>query len=354
MTGEKLQVKTEAEYRKVPMLSASDLRQFSTDRKAFFQEKILGEKKEEEYNKAILIGNLVHCLLLEPQEFDKKFYMSICEKPPTGMLLAFTEALYRHTVASLDEQGIVTEEFDVLSDKAYVDSEFKISKEAVLKNFTTANKKTGEIPENYYKQLLEARLQGLEVACVDDITIAEKVVKQVREDEFAGKIFEEDPDIQCFNEQKIEGFEIFGLEMKAMLDRIVVNHKSKIIQIYDLKVVYDPINFEREYWLKKAAYIQAYIYYYALRSGVVDLGFSYDGYIMVAPIFLCAHSGCFYKPLQYEMDHKGLGVAEKGFTKNDRYYPGVQEIIEDIKFAQKTGNWTISKEDYKNLGIRKI
>ncbi len=354
MTGDKITHKTEAEYRKVPMLSASDLRQFSTDRKAFFQEKILGEKREEDYNKAILIGNLVHCLLLEPQEFDNKFYMSICEKPPTGLLLAFTEALYKHTVLSLDENNVVTEDFDSLSDKAYVDSEFKISKEAVLKNFTTPNKKTGEIPENYYKQLLEARLQGLEVACVDDITIAEKIVKQLREDEFVGGIFEDTEDTQSFNEQKIEGFEVDGIQMKGMLDRIVVNHKDKTLQIYDLKVVYDPINFMREYYLKKAAYIQGYIYRIGLLSGKLDLGFDYSDYKHLPPIFLCAHSGCFYKPIQYKMSMNSLLAANIGFDVAQRHYPGVGDIIQDILFAQEKGEWNISLKDYLTNGVREI
>lgn len=351
MTGEKTQQKTEAEYRKVPMLSSSDLRDFSTDRKKFFKEKILGEKEPEDYNKAMLIGNLVHCLLLEPETFDSKFFMSICEKPPTGLMLAFTEALYKHTVASLDEDNIVTEDFDTLSDKAYEDSEFKITKEAVLKKFTSPNKNTGEKPESYYNQLLEARLQGLQVACVDDITIAEKIVKQIKEDEFAGPIFEEHTDTESFNEMKMEGFDVYGIQMKGMMDRVVINHKDKTIQLYDLKVVYDPINFIREYWLKKAAYMQALVYFEGLLTW---RGKEYPDYEVLLPIFVAAHSGCFYKPLQYKLSKEKIFEAKDGFTVNDRYYPGVQEVIEDITFAQDNNSWNISKKDYENLGIREI
>lgn len=219
MTGEKKEKLSENQYRSIPLLSASDLRSFSIDRLKFYKEKILGEKREEEYNKAILLGNLGHCLILEPEKFDDKFFMSICSTPPTGMLLTFTEALYKHTVMSMNEDGEVTEDFGNLVDLAYEDSGFKITKEAVLKKFTEPNKKSGETAEQYYKQLREAKTKNLEVACVDDITIAEKAVNLVLHDEFTGPIFEEREGCEYCNEQQIEGFTVEGLEMKAMLDK---------------------------------------------------------------------------------------------------------------------------------------
>lgn len=351
MTGEKKEVRSEKEYRALDLLSASDLRSFSIDRLKFYKEKILGEKREEEYNKSILIGNLGHCLLLEPEKFDDKFFMSICSTPPTGMLLAFTEALYKHTVLSMDERGVVTEEMSVLVDRAYEDSGFKITKEAVLKKFTEPNKKSGETAEQYYEQLREAKTKNLEVACTDDINIAEKAIQLIRSDEFVGPIFEDSEDEQSFNEQQIEGFKIGDLEMKAMLDKIKVNHKTKTIQIYDLKFVYDVINFKREYWLKKQAYIQGYVYWKALMSRVLDLGFDYSEYEILPPIFVVAHSGCFYRPLQYRMSVGDLEKAEYGFTENDRDYRGVAEIIDDIIWCQENQIWNISKTHYGDRGI---
>src|SRR5688572_2698440 len=103
-------VKTEKEYRKIGKLSASDLRLFSTDRRKFFRKVVLGEdiSDEEEYSKALLIGSLVHTLLLSPHLFDEKYLMSICSSPPTELMLAFTEALYKHTILNTTEDGVVT------------------------------------------------------------------------------------------------------------------------------------------------------------------------------------------------------------------------------------------------------
>lgn len=347
MTGEKRKL-TELEYRELDLLSSSDLRQFVKDRQQFYKEKILGEKKEEEYNRASLIGSLVHCILLEPQEFDNKYFMSICSSPPTGLMLSFVESLYKHSVESFNEKGEVTEDFEVLTEKAYNDSGFKITKAKVLENFSKENKKTGECPKTYYDQLMLAKSKGLEVVCVDDINIAEKIVKQIQEDEFVGPIFAEDSD----NEVKVEGFEVNGLKMKAMIDKIVVNHKARTIQIYDLKVVYDPLEFKKEYWLKKTGYIQGFIYWKALMSGKLDLGFEYDDYEILPPKYIVAHSGCFYNPLIYSMTIDDLDLAYYGFQENSFMYPGVKEITEDIKWALETNNWKISKKDWENLGNR--
>ena len=350
MIGEKKEKLSENQYRSIPLLSASDLRSFSIDRLKFYKEKILGEKREEEYNKAILLGNLGHCLILEPEKFDDKFMMSICTSPPTAGVLVFTEALYKHTMANMAEDGTLTVDFSELFDLAYAESGFKITKEAVAKKFTEKNNK-GETAEQYYQQLVQASSQNLQVACVDDITIAEKAVNLVLHDEFTGPIFEERQGCEYFNEQQIEGFTVEGLEMKAMLDRIVVDHNNKTIQIYDLKFVYDVVNFKREYWLKKQAYIQGYIYWKALMSGVLDLGFDYSEYEILPPIFIVAHSGCFYRPLQYKMSVEDLNKAEKGFVENEREYKGVTEIIKDILWCQENQIWNISKSAFEAGGI---
>lgn len=352
MTGEKNTGRTEAEYRKIPMLSASDLRSFSIDRLKFYKEKILGEKAGEEYNKAMLIGNLVHCLLLEPENFDDKFFMSICSTPPTGLMLTFTESLYKHTVLNMDESGATTVEFSELLDAAYEESGFKITKEAVAKKFQEKHKKTGETPQQYYEQLVQAKSKGLEVACVDDVNIAEKIIQQIKADSFTGSIFEDADGEESFNEQQADGFSLFGLEMKGMLDRIKANHKEKTLHIYDLKVVYDVVNFKREYWLKKQAYIQAYVYWEALKSGILDLGFDYSDYQILPPIFVVVHSGCFYAPLQFKMSLEDLEKAWDGFMENEREYKGVKEIIEDILWCQEKQIWNMSFTDYNNKGVR--
>lgn len=340
ITGELVKEKSEKEYRLVDLLSASDLRLFNTDRKKFWKEKVLGEKREEEYNKSILLGSVAHCLLLDPHKFDEKYIMSTCETPPTGMVLTFTESLYRQTIGAMDEEGRIGMDFKEMLDVAYAESGFKITLEAAVKKFNETGKE-------YYEQLVKAKAQGLEIVCMNDINIANRIVEIIRGDKFVGGYFNN----VDFCELQVEGFEVDGVKMKAMMDKLLVSHEHEVIRLVDLKIVFDNQNFMREYYLKKQAYIQGYIYYQALKSGKLELGFDYSKYLIMAPTFLAADSGCFYAPVSYEMTHVDLRKAYEGFEYNGRAYRGVKETLEELNWSMETGIWNMSKKAYDNRGI---
>src|SRR6478609_7336213 len=99
-------LRSEAEYRKIQMDSSSSLKEFSIDRRKYYKKYVLGERvSEEEDSKASVIGRLVETLLFEKDEFDNRFFMSSTAKSPTGNMLAFVEALYKHTRDNSDENG---------------------------------------------------------------------------------------------------------------------------------------------------------------------------------------------------------------------------------------------------------
>jgi hypothetical protein len=79
------------------MDSSSSLKEFSTNRRKYYKKYILNENVEEEDNKASVTGRVVETLLLEPEEFDNRFYMSTCASAPTGLMLDFVTALCNQT-----------------------------------------------------------------------------------------------------------------------------------------------------------------------------------------------------------------------------------------------------------------
>lgn len=343
-------VKTEKEYRKIDRLSSSDLRLFANDRRKFFKEKILGEKpEEEEYNKSLLIGDLVHTLLLSPHTFDDKFLMSICSSPPTGLMLAFTEALYKHTVLNTTENGEVTKDFAYLAEAAYKDSGFKLPMPTVINRFR------GSTAEDYYNELRLARSTGRIVVCVDDTSIAEKIVEKLLSHPFTQNVFgDKDEDIDIYDEWKGEEFEIRGIPMKMMSDKLKANRRERTVQPYDLKIVWDNQNFYREYYLKKRADIQALVYYEGIKRSLEKINKEYKDYTVLPPIFVVADSSNFYSPLKYQLTEKDLDMARDGFEYNGRRYKGVTEIIEEIKWSQETGNWGHSQEEESNFGFKNL
>jgi hypothetical protein len=43
--------------------------------------------------------------------------------------------------------------------------------------------------------------------------------------------------------------------------------------------------------------------------------------------------------------------AYNGFEHKGRQYPGVKELIEDLKWALQEGVWNISRKNYESGGI---
>lgn len=332
--------KSEKEYRQLDRLSSSNIRTYATHgRKDFFKQVIQKIKSEGNYNRAMKIGTLAHCKILEPEQFDKKFYPSICESVPTGNMLKFVEALFKHTVLNT-EDGIVTRDFKYLADLAYKDSEYSLKLETVLKRFK------GE-PENYYRELRECSGTDKEVACMDDVNIAEKIKEKVLSHEFTKHIFEESSEYEYINEYQIEEFDFHDIPMKAMVDRLKIDHENKSIQPYDLKIVWDNEGFFKEYFLKQRADIQGFIYDYALVK-------EFPGYTVHPIQFIVADSTNFNSPLIYPTDSSTLIKSWMGFTYDKYYYKGIRQILEEIKWYQESGNWNTSYEAFKASGIIKI
>ena len=85
------QAKTEAVYRAILLDSSSSLKEFSMDRKKYYNKYYLGKNVEDKDSQAAIMGRLVETILMESDEFDKRFYMSTCVSSPTGLMLSFVE-----------------------------------------------------------------------------------------------------------------------------------------------------------------------------------------------------------------------------------------------------------------------
>jgi hypothetical protein len=342
--------KTEKEYRAVQMDSSSSLKEFSSNRKSYYKKYILGEKVEEEDTKASVIGRLVETLLLEPEEFDNRFYMSVCLSTPTGLMLAFVEALYKHTAAATDEFGNVNRPFADLFLDAYNDSGFKIKGDAVL------NKFQGSDAEIYYDELRKVRSKGLTVITSNDVTNAENIVTELRTNFTTSEVVNltNSARYSVHNQFQIEGYSVDGHLFKSMMDKVVIDHNKRTIQVYDLKCVWAVENFYEEYYLYRRAYIQAYLYYHAARSLTINQNSELFAYTVECPKFIVCDSTNYYNPLIYTLTEEDLLDAYEGFEHKERKYPGVGQLIKDLKWAVDNNVWNISRENYINKGQVKI
>jgi hypothetical protein len=339
------QAKTEAQYRAVIMDSSSSLKEFSMNRKKYYKKYILNEKVEEEDNKAATTGRVVETLLLEPELFDEKFHLSVCLTAPTGLMLAFVEALYKHTVEATDSDGNVTRNFELLIQDAYNDSGFKIKVDAVLAKFI------GSDAEVYYKEIREVRTKGLTVITTQDVDNATKIVEELKTNPITAEIVNlvNSSRYSVYNQLQVEGYDVNGHLFKSMMDKLVIDHQKKTVQVYDLKCTWSVEGFYEEYYLYRRAYIQGYLYWYAATSWASEMG--YGDYTILYPQFIVCDSTNYMSPLVYSMSSVSMNAAAHGFTHKGKDYPGVISIIKDLDWAIQNDIWNISRENYINNGI---
>ena len=341
--------KTEATYRAVMLDSSSSLKEFSMDRKKYYRKYILGEDVEDKDTQAATTGRVVETLLLEPEEFDNRFYMSSCVEAPSALMLAFVNALYKHTKGATDDYGNITRTFEDISKDAYVDSGFKIKYEAVISKFV------GSDAEIYYNEMRTVKSRGLTVVTAEDVTNAEKIVEELRNNPVTKGVVNlvSSSRYSVYNQLQVEGYEIDDMKFKSMMDKVVVDHETKTIQVYDLKCTWSVENFLEEYYLYRRAYIQAYLYFWAathFRETDKELA----GYQMLPPKFIVCDSTNYYNPLIYTLSYDDLDSAYDGFTHKNREYKGVSRIIADLQWALENNVWNISRENSLNNGMVNI
>jgi len=343
-------VKTEATYRAIQMDSSSSLKEFSLDRKKYHKKYILGDNVEETDNKAATTGRVVETLLLEPEEFDNRFFLSTCMSAPTGLMLAFVEGLYKYTMEATNEFGEVTRDFAEICKDAHAESGFKIKLDSVLGKFI------GSDAEIYYKEMREVKAKGLTVVTTEEIGNAEKIVEELKNNFVTSNVVNlvNSARYTVMNQFQVEGYEVDGHTFKSMMDKVVVDHNLRTIQVYDLKCTWSVENFYEEYYLYRRAYIQAYLYYHAAISLTQDPESEFYGYTVNQPRFIVCDSTNYFNPLIYTLTDSDLMDAYEGFEHKGRKYPGVKKLIADLNWAIDNNVWNISRENYINNGLVNI
>lgn len=342
------QSKTEESYRAIVRDSSSSLKEFSMDRKKYYRKYILGEKIEDEESKAATMGRLVETKLMEPELFDDKFYLSTCQSTPTGLMLDFVEALYKHMQESINEEGEMTREFIDIAQDAYKDSGFKIKYEAVMAKFV------GSEAEDYFDEIMLVRRKGLTVVSIKDVANAEKIVEALQTSMNTAPIVNQTRTsrFDVYNQLQVEDYQVHGHKFKSMMDKVIVDHDLKTIQVYDLKCTWSVEGFFREYYLYRRAYIQAFLYWHAAHFHFKEL--VDQGYRVEYPQFIVCDSTNYLHPLVYKLETVDMVEAREGFTYDNKKYPGVLDTINDLKWAIENDTWNISRKNHLSQGIVNI
>ena len=136
------------------------------------------------------------------------------------------------------------------------------------------------------------------------------------------------------------------------MDKMIIDHNEKTIQVYDLKCTWSVENFYEEYYLYRRAYIQAFLYQKAAES--MTITGELQGYTALPPRFIVCDSTNYFNPLIYTLTNEDLKDAYEGFEHKGRNYPGVKDIISNLKWAIENSVWNISRTGYISNGLVNI
>lgn len=341
--------KSKNDYFGIELDSSSSIRKFAKDRRKYYKKYILGEDddEEEQDDKAAIMGSLVHCRLLEPENFDNQFYLSTCSEVPTGQMLTFVNAVYNHYKIYIeDEQELGENVMEEVMKKAFLDVGSKKYKlEWFVNNFVDKQ------PEMYFRELIMSKQSKKTIVTSSLVDLADRIISELKSCEYTSEIVNltTGGDYEVHNEIEILSFFINGLEMKAKLDKVIVNHKEKWVKPFDVKCVWSVEHFMSNYFIGKLGYLQAGIYDIASGQWAQYVA-NLEGYAILPISYIVCDSSNYYLPLIYHTDDDILRKCFHGFIHNEREYKGLNRVIEDLKWAKATGNWRVSRLNDENKG----
>lgn len=301
---------TEKEYRALPLPSFSLLSSMvESGRDALY-----GERLDINEEDAIIKGHLVD-YKLSTGKFPS---MAIINNKPTGKALDTIKLMFArmHEWEDFDDPFHV-DNLDLLADCIKIVDYYPTVKKMEtkirhLKNFS-----------DYTQMLLDKKNVDKIIVTRDQLKVATDLLTCV-EQRF--------PWVDCTNKEllfqvKLVG-EVFGLELKGMLDFIKIDHVKKIITPYDIKTGSKAHHLFMESYLTWKYYLQAALYKLLLIENLKEL---YPKYIVEDFRFLYISKKDFL-PVIYKISEQRHEEALWGFYHQGIYYSGLKSLIKEYIF----------------------
>jgi len=176
--------------------------------------------KEEEEETHFLIGDAVDILLTQGEDvFESLFYVSKVDKPSDTIMNIVNYVFIRDKSKFNNTQSLILEACRVYNYQSNWKDETRLFK--IL-----------ELGEVYWVELLKC--QGRTMIDSEQYLTITKVVESLKNHKFTREIFQQ----ESLNQLAIY-FEIDGIDCKALLDRVNIDHVAKTLQPIDIKTIGD-------------------------------------------------------------------------------------------------------------------
>jgi len=207
-----------------------------------------------EEKKHFIIGNGVDIQLTRPiEEFNQKFHISNLQNKPSDTIKSIVNQVYdrvKETYPNIETiQNYNNAILDACNDHNY------------QPNWKTETRIAKIIEAwEYWEDLKQA--EGKVVLSQEENDLISQIVMSIRTNPTTSKYFETSKDVEILDQLAIY-FSYCDIDCKALLDRVIVDHKNKTIQPIDFKTMGDQTIYfpkslrQRRYDIQAAFYMQA-------------------------------------------------------------------------------------------------
>ena len=287
-------------------------------------------KKSDISGYGVKIGSIVDDLLLPPNDFKFEDNYIVCDyEKPTATLGNLTDIILNNYNEIPDKETIL----QICKNNDF----WKRSKDKTI----VANFDKDEF-WNYIKVYIQGTSKNI-ISTVDKEK-SQNIVDAIINNKFTNYIFNND--FENINQFKVK-FKYKDVILKGIIDRIIIDHTNKTVQLIDLKTGKDSaLDFMNSfisyrYYLQEAVYSKAFKYI----CKVLEL----ENYKLLPFQFL--YIGRSEKiPLVYTVSKKWHKAALKGFNIKQYKYRGLDELLEDVKWHFNHRQFDIPKAIYENQG----
>jgi hypothetical protein len=321
---------TEKEYFNEKRVSSSSLKWFEIS--PLFFKKMLDKEIEQETKRYFEIGKKIHMKLLESDEFNKNYIFLDYETPKSENQRKFCEDY-------ITFRGNKTEKLKYSYKNNY--SAEKLQEEKLLEKAEELRKSLSKYivylkKRSEYKDILtysDNKLINELEQCVKDHIAANKLLYITDEDKMNN--------IEEYNELVLF-FKFLDIECKSMIDRLVIDHKNKIIKLIDIKTTSNLGEFEHSFeefkYYRQMAFYWAAIHYFCKEKSINIDDFKKETYI------IGLQKGDLPECRVFEISEKWLLKACNEF---DILFP-------EIKWHYDNNLWDHTRSYYENNGIEEL
>lgn len=285
-------------------------------------------------SEAIDFGSLLDCKLLCPSEFDNKFYFDATEKP-TGQLLELAD----HLFSRYSDQVLALDNGDFLG----------FADELNLFGSTKdQDKRIAKFDNELFRNYLQAKVSSVGKTVFTPDTLSECADAEIimKAHPNTSWIFLPNKDIVEVLTQVMIVTEINGVQVKTMLDIVVLDHKNKTITPYDLKATEMHMPAFKYHFVKMKYYLQGSLYKEALSNWMrneLQLGYALEDFKFI--VYSRSDKFPFIWNMGSEWHKKGLYGFENVFGEKEK---GVFELLDDYMFYSKNPEVEVDRKFIEN------